>query len=49
VNTTNRTLAENTYKEVLLIDPVKAGYVSGQKEYFLVRMRQVLDGEKINL
>lgn len=39
-------LAQKVYKRVLLTSPAEAGYLSGQKEYFLVKMKEVLD-EKI--
>jgi len=36
-------LARKIYKKVLLISPSEAGYLPGQKEYFIVKMKEVLE------
>jgi hypothetical protein len=38
-------LAQKIYKKVLLTSPAEARYLSGQKEYFMVKMKELLDGK----
>jgi len=34
---------DGIYKKILMIDQLKAGYLPGQKEYFIVKVRELMD------